>query len=389
MPNGRPMQARSLAIKAELENKEAGDRVVFDLQPDEQEHFSRFTQRARTVAKNLAMKVSVKTDRTDRTKGIIEVRETGVVADAPKAKATRRGRPRKAEAAKKAEAPKKADETKADDAKPKSAPKDADEGKSPAGEEPTSETVAEGAEAEAKPAQRRGRPRKAEAADAAPAPVETVETVEEVVVEAPSAAEAVAEAALEQMIEEAETPSVAVCVTGSVSAYKAAEIVRGLQKGGCDVAVAMTPAAERFVGQSTFAALTDLPVAIDLFDWSVSQLPHIDLADWADLIVVAPASADSIAKIAHGFADDCVCATVLAATSKVMVCPAMNVHMWKNAATQANVKTLRDRGIMVMEPTEGYLVCGDWGEGKLAPVDGIVRACLDELKRDGDHRANA
>ena len=119
MPNGRPMQARSLAIKAELENKEAGDRVVFDLQPDEQEHFSRFTQRARTVAKNLAMKVSVKTDRTDRTKGIIEVRETGVVADAPKAKATRRGRPRKAEAAKKAEAPKKADETKADDAKPK------------------------------------------------------------------------------------------------------------------------------------------------------------------------------------------------------------------------------------------------------------------------------
>ncbi len=341
MPTGRPMSERSTAIKEALTGKRKNSTVTLDLQPDEIESFSRFTQRARTAAKNLGMKVGVRVDKADSTKGVITVKETGLDPKEKPAKTGRRGRPRKDEP--------KAEEPKAEEPKPKHARK-------PKTSEPKDDDV--------------------------PMVAEIVE--EEVVTAEPvSVADALVEEMLEEAIEEEDVRGVAVCVSASIAAYKACEIVRGLQRGGCDVAVAMTPAATEFVGPATFAALTDLPVAVDLFDWPVSQLPHIELAEWADLIVVAPASADCIAKIAHGLADDCVCATVLAATSPIIVCPSMNVHMWQNPATQANVKTLRDRGVIVLEPAEGYLVCGDWGEGKLAPVETIVKACLDEVAKLG------
>lgn len=173
-------------------------------------------------------------------------------------------------------------------------------------------------------------------------------------------------------------PRVLLAVCGGIAAYKACEVLRGLQKAGCDVRVTMTADAEKFVGAATFEALSGAPVATSLYGHPASAIPHIDLAEWADAAVVVPATANVMAKMACGIADDCLTTTLLACWGccPVLVAPGMNVHMWQSPATQANVAALRERGVRFAGPDSGRLACGDVGEGKLAPVDQIVAAAL-------------
>lgn len=166
---------------------------------------------------------------------------------------------------------------------------------------------------------------------------------------------------------------VAVYVTGSVAAYKAVEVVRALQKKGDVVRVAETQAATRLVGPATFASLTKAAVLTDLWSETIQgTVPHIELADWSDLAVVVPATADVIAKLANGIADDAVTTTLLATSAPIVVVPAMNVHMWASPATQRNIQTLRTDGHLVMEPASGYLAEGYSGKGRLPAVNEIV-----------------
>ena len=178
-------------------------------------------------------------------------------------------------------------------------------------------------------------------------------------------------------------PHVLLAVCGGIAAYKACEVLRGLQKAGCDVRVTMTEDAERFVGAATFEALSGAPVATSLYDYPGSAIPHIELAEWADAAVVVPATANVMAKLACGIADDCLTTTLLACSCPVLVAPGMNVHMWQNAATQANAATLRGRGVSFVGPDSGRLACGDVGEGKLAGVGEIVGAALALLEGAG------
>ncbi len=178
---------------------------------------------------------------------------------------------------------------------------------------------------------------------------------------------------------ESQAPHVVLAVTGGIAVYKAVEVMRGLQHAGYDVRVTMTADAERFVGTPTFEALSGHPVADDLYAYPDSPIPHIFLADWADLVVVVPATGNVLAKMAVGLADDCLSTTLLAVHCPVLVAAAMNVHMWTNPATQANVATLRSRGVRFVMPQTGLLACGDVGEGKLAEVSDIVDAALDAL----------
>ena len=173
-------------------------------------------------------------------------------------------------------------------------------------------------------------------------------------------------------------PRVLLAVCGGIAAYKACEVLRGLQKAGCEVRVTMTADAERFVGAVTFEALSGVPVATSLYGNPGSAIPHIDLAEWADAAVVVPATANVMAKMACGIADDCLTTTLLACWGccPVLVAPGMNVHMWQSPATQANVAALRERGVRFAGPDSGRLACGDVGEGKLAAVDQIVAAAL-------------
>ena len=173
---------------------------------------------------------------------------------------------------------------------------------------------------------------------------------------------------------------VLLAVCGGIAAYKACEVLRGLQKAGHEVRVTMTADAERFVGATTFEALTRHAVARDLYAYPESAIPHIDLAEWADLVLVVPATANVMAKMATGIADDCLTTTLLAAACPVLVAPGMNVHMWQNAATQANLRTLKARGVGFVLPVEGRLACGDVGQGKLADVETIVSAALTALE---------
>lgn len=172
------------------------------------------------------------------------------------------------------------------------------------------------------------------------------------------------------------SPHVLLAVTGGIAAYKAAEVLRGLQKAGCEVRVTMTKDAEQFVGPATFTGLTRHAVADDVFHDPESFIPHIDLAEWADAACVVPATANVMAKLAMGLADDMLSTTLLALPAGVplLVAPAMNVHMWENPATQANVRTLQERGVHIVMPDAGYLACGDVGKGKLASVSTIVQA---------------
>ena len=169
---------------------------------------------------------------------------------------------------------------------------------------------------------------------------------------------------------------VLLAVCGGIAAYKACEVLRALQKAGCEVRVTMTEDATRFVGPVTFEALSGAPVATSLYDYPGSAIPHISLAEWADVAVVVPATANVLAKMACGIADDCLTTTLLACACPVLVAPGMNVHMWQNPATQANVSTLRERGVRFVGPDSGRLACGEVGEGKLASVDEVVEAAL-------------
>jgi phosphopantothenoylcysteine decarboxylase/phosphopantothenate--cysteine ligase len=183
---------------------------------------------------------------------------------------------------------------------------------------------------------------------------------------------------------------VALGVTGGIAAYKAAELVRLLQDRGIRVQVVMTRAAQEFVRPLTFAALSGEKVITDLFGADAeepnidSAVEHIAVAQAIDALVVAPATADVIAKFAHGEANDFLTTLFLATTAPVVIAPAMNVNMWDNAATQANIETLKSRGYTIVEPDSGYLACGMVGAGRLAANETIVLAVLKALKAEQD-----
>jgi phosphopantothenoylcysteine decarboxylase / phosphopantothenate---cysteine ligase len=178
---------------------------------------------------------------------------------------------------------------------------------------------------------------------------------------------------------------VALGVSGGIAAYKAAELVRLLQDRGLRVQVIMTRAAQEFVRPLTFAALSGEKVITDLFGAGAeepnidSAVEHISVAQSIDALVVAPATADVLAKFAHGEANDFLTTLFLATTAPVVVAPAMNVNMWENAATQANIKVLKGRGVRVVDPDSGYLACGMIGPGRLAANEKIVEAVLAAL----------
>jgi len=180
-------------------------------------------------------------------------------------------------------------------------------------------------------------------------------------------------------------PVVVLGVTGCIGAYKACEVLRELQKQGVDVHVVMTAAATRFVSPMTFEALSRHPVFHDQFSLGENgEIRHISLADDAELLLVAPATANSLGKFAHGIADDALSTLYLATRAPVLVAPAMNVNMFDHPAVQQNLATLRTRGVGVIEPGDGYLACGWLGKGRLAEVDVIVSAALARLGASRD-----
>jgi len=183
---------------------------------------------------------------------------------------------------------------------------------------------------------------------------------------------------------------IALGVSGGIAAYKSAEIVRLLQDRGIRVQVVMTRAAQEFVRPLTFAALSGEKVITEMFGTDNSQanvesaIEHIAIAQSIDALLVAPATADVLAKFAQGIANDFLSTLYLATTAPVVVAPAMNVNMWNHAATQANLEILRKRGVRIVEPGSGYLACGMTGPGRLAENDAIVAAVLETLGAEQD-----
>jgi phosphopantothenoylcysteine decarboxylase/phosphopantothenate--cysteine ligase len=188
---------------------------------------------------------------------------------------------------------------------------------------------------------------------------------------------------------------IALGVTGGIAAYKAAELVRRLQQEKLEVQVVMTRSAQQFVQPLTFAALTGQKVITDMFGAESggaanveSAIEHIAVAQRIRLLVIAPATADILAKLAHGVADDFLTTLYLATKAPVVVAPAMNVNMWEHAVTQENVVTLRARGVFVVEPDEGYLACGMTGAGRLAATETIALKVCDVLGLRHDLQAD-
>ncbi len=183
---------------------------------------------------------------------------------------------------------------------------------------------------------------------------------------------------------------VALGVCGGVAAYKAAELVRRLQQAGWDVEVILTRGAEQFISPLTFAALSGHRVITGLFDADgqtaniTSAIEHVAVAQRIDLLLVAPATAHVLAKMAAGLADDFLTTLYLATRAPVVVAPAMNVHMWTHPATQAAVARLRERGVLVVEPDEGYLACGMTGPGRLASLEAILDAVAQATRPRAD-----
>ncbi|HZI89833.1 MAG TPA: bifunctional phosphopantothenoylcysteine decarboxylase/phosphopantothenate--cysteine ligase CoaBC, partial [Candidatus Polarisedimenticolia bacterium] len=185
-------------------------------------------------------------------------------------------------------------------------------------------------------------------------------------------------------------------VTGGIAAYKTPELARLLSKEGASVSVILTRNARRFVTRDALRAVTRGPVLTNLFEaealgdgpWfpgsprSTLGMAHIGMAREADLFLVAPATANLLAKLAHGLADDLLTTALLATRSPVLLAPAMNVAMWEHAAVQANVAILRDRGVRFVDPEEGELADGEWGMGRMASLDAIVRAVGETLGND-------
>lgn len=170
-------------------------------------------------------------------------------------------------------------------------------------------------------------------------------------------------------------------ITGCIGAYKAAEVLRGLQKAGASVRVVMTRSATEFIQPLTFEALSGQPVIVDMFarpDHAVIE--HIAVARDAELLLVAPATANILAKFAHGIADDFLSTVYLSNTNPVLLAPAMNVEMWNHPATQANLQTLRERGVQFVDPGAGYQACGEVGVGRLAEPTEIVECALQLLR---------
>lgn len=181
---------------------------------------------------------------------------------------------------------------------------------------------------------------------------------------------------------------VALGVAGGIAAYKAAEVLRGLQKAGCDVRVCMTARATEFIRPLTFRALSGAHVVTD--DYAPDNpdpIAHITFSQTIDLLVVAPATANLLAKFANGIADDFLTSTYLAATAPVVVAPAMNTTMWRHPATTRNVERLRADGVHIVEPEAGMMACGTTGPGRLAEPSVIVRAALEILNRSENQHA--
>jgi phosphopantothenoylcysteine decarboxylase/phosphopantothenate--cysteine ligase len=188
-------------------------------------------------------------------------------------------------------------------------------------------------------------------------------------------------------------------VTGGIAAYKALEVVRLAGKAGHSVRVIQTPASQRFVGAASFQALTGAPVLVDEFERDPARgafpgdkapdhdpASHLELVANADVFLIAPASANTIAKLAHGLADNLLTSAALAATCPLVVAPAMNHHMWRAAATRANVALLRERGVVIVEPGAGDLATpGEWGEGRLAEPAELLAAAEDAVGPGAGH----
>jgi phosphopantothenoylcysteine decarboxylase/phosphopantothenate--cysteine ligase len=173
-------------------------------------------------------------------------------------------------------------------------------------------------------------------------------------------------------------PSVVLGVAGGIAAYKAAELLRRFTESGPDVTVVPTPSALHFVGEATWAALSGKPVHTQVWE-SVHEVPHVRIGQSADLVVVAPATADLLARAAQGRADDLLTNVLLTARCPVVFAPAMHTEMWEHAATRANVATLRERGALVIEPAVGRLTGADTGRGRLPEPDEIFALCQDVL----------
>jgi len=169
-------------------------------------------------------------------------------------------------------------------------------------------------------------------------------------------------------------------VAGGIAAYKAVEVCRRLTDAGCEVAPVLTQAATAFVTPLTFTALAAQPARTSLFGDADDPIPHTRLGRWADVVVVAPATADLLARYAAGMANDLLTATLLATTAKVVVCPAMHTEMWEHASVQDNLEVLRRRGVLVVEPDVGRLAGGDEGAGRLADPERITSAVLAALE---------
>ena len=176
-------------------------------------------------------------------------------------------------------------------------------------------------------------------------------------------------------------PFIVLGVTGSIAAYKAADLASQMTRRGWDVHVVMTADAREFIAPLTLQVLSRHPVTADLYDEKESWHPgHIEIADRADLLLVAPATANSIAKLAHGLADDALTAIALASLAPLLIAPAMNGKMWQHPATRQNVETLTARGARFIGPEEGLLACGYEGIGRLWPVEGIIETAAEMLR---------
>ena len=174
-------------------------------------------------------------------------------------------------------------------------------------------------------------------------------------------------------------------ITGSIAAYKGADLASKLTQAGAKVEVILTEAAMKFVSPVTFRSVTGRPVVYNMFELSGEfSVEHVALAEAADVVVVAPATADIIAKIAAGIASDMVCTTVVATRAPIIIAPAMHTGMWENSATQENVKILKSRGVVFVDPGEGHLASGGVGPGRLAEVQEIIAAINQVLAKGGD-----
>lgn len=169
-------------------------------------------------------------------------------------------------------------------------------------------------------------------------------------------------------------------ITGGIAAYKSAELVRVLQKRGLDVMCVMTKHACEFIGPTTLRGLTGHPVALDDFENPSAPMHHLSLAQSCDVFAVVPATANVMAKIAWGVADDLLTTTALATKAPVVIAPAMNTAMWQSKQNQDALVLLKEQGATIVEPAEGYLACGDIGEGKLADVEAIARSIEEQLQ---------